>query len=291
MIEENTYCDDCAGSWMARAAEVIIHEGCCTEECQPYPEYTYAGPENAGCTNGGREACTGECTNVSGPCGNDFILKSHQVLNDVLTIPDAIYRHGMVLGGGNVCSPCWSGSGCICLDCTCSILGGHAYALYGYDTGDSIPRFYIQNSWGTSWGSGGRGEMGLAAYDKLGYNGETFYFVGGKDVQVEVRPAGAVVPQGGTLTVIATVTNNTDQPKDFHGWSEVVMPNGEPFSGNPIAGPIAVSLGPWESVHTTLTHNVPSIAPIGIYEYYGVVGTPPSMVTDDDMCWFVVTNP
>ncbi|KPJ53821.1 hypothetical protein AMJ39_03295 [candidate division TA06 bacterium DG_24] len=291
MMIDNPYCGQCAGSWMSRAAEVITHEGCCTEECQPYPEYMYAGPEHAGCTNGGREACTGQCPNVSGPCGNDFTLKSHHVINDVLEIPNSIYRHGMVLGGSSVCSPCFYGAGCLCLDCPCSILGGHAYALYGYDNTATPERFLFQNSWGTGWGYGGRGVMGVEAYDKLSWPGETFYFVGGKDLEVEVRPAGAVVPQGGTLSIIVTVTNNTNEPKDFYGWTDVIMPGGQPFPGNPVAGPVPVSLGPRESAQRTVNHSVPATAPLGLYEYRGCVGTPPNMITDDDLCWFVITLP
>lgn len=291
MMVDNPYCEQCAGSWMSRAAEVITAEGCCTEECQPYPEYAYAGPEHAGCTNGGREACTGECTNVSGPCGNDFRLKSHHPVGTIEAIPNSIYRHGLILGGSRVCSPCFWGAGCICIDCPCSIGGGHAYALYGYDNGAAPPRFYWQNSWGTGWGWGGRGEIGVDAYAHLGYPGETFYFIGGKDLEIAVSPAGAVVPQGGTLSITVTVTNNTEEPQDFYGWTEVYMPNQEPFPGNPVAGPLPVSLGPWETAQRTLTHPVPMNAPLGFYEYRGCVGTPPNMITDDDFCSFVVTLP
>jgi hypothetical protein len=291
MMSNNPSCHSCAGASIGNAAQVLVSDGVCTEECQPYPQYGYAGPQHAGCTNGGREACTGQCPDVSGPCGDDFTLQSCDTLYTMASIIDAIFHHGPVLGGALVCSPCWSWSGCQCYPtCTCQISGGHAFMLYGYDNDLNPPVFYFQNSWGTSWGQSGRGIHSQAAYEQLTYTGQNFYFTGGKDVRITLDPLSTVVARGDTLVLTATVENFTDQTQTFYGWTDAILPNGNPFPGNPVAGPQSVTLPAYGQASRVLRHVIPQGAPLGFYTYVGSVGVYPLEIFDDDSFFFIVMN-
>ena len=57
-----------------------------------------------------------------------------------------------------------------------SIVGGHETCLYGYD--QDLRMFYGQNSWGSSWGMGGRFIMPFSALDAFkGMGGYDAYYV------------------------------------------------------------------------------------------------------------------
>lgn len=46
-----------------------------------------------------------------------------------------------------------------------SLMGGHAYLLYGADT--RREKFKVRNSWGSSWGKGGNGRISFKDFDRL----------------------------------------------------------------------------------------------------------------------------
>lgn len=292
MMQDNPYCGQCGGASPANAADVLVNDGTCTEQCQPYPNYGFAGPQHAGCTNGGREACTGQCPNVSGACGDDFRLQSCAELWTAPQIPDAVYHHGPVLGGGAICNPCWmypGAGGCLCAPvCPCAIAGGHAYMIYGYDNDYTPPVLFLQNSWGTGWGQLGRGMSSQDAYAQF-QTPPDFYFVGGKNIRITVTPQGTVVPRGGTLNLTIEVENFTAQTQSFQAWTDVYLPNGNPFPGNPIVGPVSVTLQPYQTKSKALGHFVPQAAPLGFYRYVGCVGLYPLQIDDDDEFIFIVT--
>ncbi len=165
----------CEGSSTGRAASVIINEGACAWDCQPY------GCE-PGCTEGGSTACTGDCGEYSGDCAPELALTSYTTVpkTDVDAQCEAIYYHGAVLTSGNVCQCWWSNGGCLCEDwCTCAPEGGHAYMYYGFDSGDpdtlTTDRFYFQNSWG-KWHEDGRGEVSFGFQKRHG--SMSYYFTG-----------------------------------------------------------------------------------------------------------------
>jgi hypothetical protein len=228
---------------------------------------------------------------VSGPCGDDFTLKSLDSLNTLEQILDAIYHHGPVLGGGFACNPCWQypgSQGCICYPvCNCYGGGGHAYMLYGYDDDYNPPIIYFQNSWGSGWGQAGRGRMGQAAYMQLGTPPD-FYFTGGKDVRITIDLESTTVSRGDTLRVTATLENFSDQTQSFSAWCDVTLPNGNPYPGNPVAGPKSVTLQPFQQISRELKHYVPYMAPFGFYVYTGSVGVYPTEVFDTDESTFVI---
>ncbi|KPL10393.1 hypothetical protein AMJ71_03190, partial [candidate division TA06 bacterium SM1_40] len=150
----------CEGSSPSYAPQLLTIDGICTEECSPYGC-------NPGCpmSNGGSGLCIGDCPDVEGPCGDDFLLASFFIQNtfDLVGLRDALYHHGILLTASGVCEGqpgCdgWSSYGCLCNPCElCTSRGGHAWDFVGFSTPDSV--FYFQNSWGY-WSGDGRGELG-----------------------------------------------------------------------------------------------------------------------------------
>ncbi|KPK70819.1 hypothetical protein AMJ82_02220 [candidate division TA06 bacterium SM23_40] len=154
-------CDRCEGSSPQYAGPIFVLDGLCTEECVHYGC-------DPGCamSNGGSGQCTGDCPDVEGPCGDDFLLQGYatQSTDDIPGLRDAIYHHGILLASSTVCNGAqagcdgWGSYGCLCDPCvSCGPSGGHAWDLVGYNAPDSL--FYFQNSWGY-WGGDGRGELG-----------------------------------------------------------------------------------------------------------------------------------
>jgi len=154
----------CSGSSTPEGCWVLANEGVCTEGCQPYGN-------NAGCTSGGSAgACssTGSCYS----CGRIYRKRSddptngYTRLDGVTAIKDAIRTKGVVWTRFSGCSGCSQPSGTFCscpTTCSCGYAGwGHSIVVYGYD--DANSRFLLQNSWGTGWGTNGRGYIGYGMW-------------------------------------------------------------------------------------------------------------------------------
>ena len=106
---------------------------------------------------------------------------------------------------------------------------------------------------------------------------------GGPDaklVHLTLAPEADSIPPGGTLTYEAILSNNFADPLTTLGLTELLMPTGFPLRLNPLIGPIRVSLGPYQTVHRTISHYVPPAAPEGEYWYTGKVGFPPDVLED-----------
>lgn len=114
--------------------------------------------------------------------------------------------------------------------------------------------------------------------------------VGLPDVSIVLEPDATVYAPGETLGYTATLTNNTQQAQNFFAITEVTLPNGNPFPGNPVLGPQPVALGPAQQVSQHITHSIPYTAPIGTYTYTATIGTPPDNLIDSDSFQFEV-NP
>jgi len=155
--------DYCSGSSTPEGCEILANEGVCTETCQPYGN-------NAGCTSGGS---AGACSSLGScySCGRIYRKRSddpngYTTLDGVTQIKDGIRTKGVVWTRFNVCSGCSQPSGVFCsctTTCNCGgVGGGHSIVLYGYD--DANSRFLLQNSWGTGWGTNGRGYIGYGMW-------------------------------------------------------------------------------------------------------------------------------
>jgi len=132
------------------------------------------------------------------------------------------------------------------------------------------------------------GELLVTAtkHDYLAYEGEAL--VGDSPITITLVPDQTSVPRGGTLSLTAHVENTTNVQQTFDGWTMVELPNGNPFG--PVAGPQTVTLGPYGSAQKALSHAVPMNAPLGMYTYFGYVGTYPGTVWDEDSFDFQVTT-
>jgi hypothetical protein len=150
---------------------------------------------------------------------------------------------------------------------------------------------YGGHTFGTSFEFGGLVD---GAYTKAELMAEIidFFGIGGvpqPDVSVELVPDATIYAPGETLGFTATLTNNTQQIQSVYGIGEVELPNGNPYPGNPVAGPSHIVLDPGEVLVKHVEHGIPLNAPTGTYNYTATVGLPPDIVIDSDSFEFVVT--
>jgi hypothetical protein len=129
-----------------------------------------------------------------------------------------------------------------------------------------------------------------------GYDNECVYFkyydadCGCPDVSVYLTPDTTVVHRGGKLGYDILVRNNTGNPQTFQTWTDVTLPNGKPYKGNPVLGPKTVPLQPRKWVIRHITQQAPGNAPLGDYVYMGTVGTWPDSLIDQDQFEFTVVE-
>jgi hypothetical protein len=109
-------------------------------------------------------------------------------------------------------------------------------------------------------------------------------------VMAQVFPDATVIPRGSVLGLMAKVSNLKDEAKTGEVWTEVTMPNGKPYAGNPVAGPQPINLGVGKTKQRHLSHQVPGIAPLGSYVYTIKVGTYPNQVIDQECFCFEVVG-
>jgi len=129
-----------------------------------------------------------------------------------------------------------------------------------------------------------------------GYENEDIYFkycdadCGCPDVSVYLAPDEAMVPRGGKLGFDILVRNNMGSSQAFQAWTDVILPNGKPYKGNPVLGPKTVPLQPRKWVIRHITQQVPKNAPLGDYVYTGKIGTWPDSLIDQDQFDFTVVE-
>jgi hypothetical protein len=107
-------------------------------------------------------------------------------------------------------------------------------------------------------------------------------------LSIDLVPDATTIPRGGTLGLTVSVTNDTDVTQRQEVWTEVTMPGGRPYPGNPVVGPSTRNFPPHRTVSQHLTHTVPATAPLGAYTYEGKVGTYPGTVIGEDSFVFTV---
>ncbi|KPJ53903.1 hypothetical protein AMJ39_02620 [candidate division TA06 bacterium DG_24] len=109
-------------------------------------------------------------------------------------------------------------------------------------------------------------------------------------VDVAIAPDTTVVPRGGTLGFLVSLANNTDAAQAFYGQTEAYLPNGQPYAGNPLIGPLPVALQPLQVRTVHFSHSIPLNAPLGTYHYRVKIGTPPNTLIDEEEFAFTVTE-
>jgi parallel beta-helix repeat protein len=125
---------------------------------------------------------------------------------------------------------------------------------------------------------GTRSDMGAYPFDQS--HPLTIYLT--PDTTVVIRP--------GELGVTYTLINIEPDPWTFWLRSDVTLPNGKPYPGNPIVGPKKITLPGNKNFQKHLTHPVPGKAPLGIYTYKSRIGLPLDQLIDEDSFEFEVVE-
>ncbi|KPJ53390.1 hypothetical protein AMJ39_04785 [candidate division TA06 bacterium DG_24] len=132
------------------------------------------------------------------------------------------------------------------------------------------------------WVGLGSAEPTLILEDRRAYG----YF------ELGIATNGTIIPQGGTLSYDGMLVNLETTPETVDVWTEVLLPGGEPFGGNPVLGPIRVTLAPNDTVFAHPSHHIPMAAPPGEYTYMGFVSSSyPLPILASDTLFFTVVEP
>ncbi|TKJ41147.1 hypothetical protein CEE37_05625 [candidate division LCP-89 bacterium B3_LCP] len=187
--------------------------------------------------------------------------------------------------------------------------GGHAVTIVGAGTSGSVPWFLcrhdqLQSNWdihGTPtniWDDMVDSTNGGTVNEHCYTNLDTIDFACGKGIMAfaistteAVGPVVSVVltpfdppitipPTGGSFRFNINVNNNDPEPQTFDVWTNVTLPNGNPFG--PLIGPVNLTLPGSVSIERDRTQNVPDGAPSGLYYYNGYVGVYPDTILNSD---------
>jgi predicted outer membrane repeat protein len=107
---------------------------------------------------------------------------------------------------------------------------------------------------------------------------------------IYLTPDTTAIPRPGELGVTYTLINIEPDPWTFWLRSDVTLPNGKPYQGNPIIGPQKITLPGEKDIQKYLTHPVPGNASLGIYTYKSRIGLPPDQLIDKDIFEFEVVE-
>ena len=107
-------------------------------------------------------------------------------------------------------------------------------------------------------------------------------------VTLELVPDATVIPRGGELGYTALLVNTMGEHGSYTGEAHVTLPNGNPYGGNPIAGPVGFTLAPHDTLDAYFVHPVPADAPLGIYRYEALVRADPEIIIASDEFTFEV---
>jgi hypothetical protein len=101
-------------------------------------------------------------------------------------------------------------------------------------------------------------------------------------VAITLDPVSTIVPRGEDLEFHVVVENTTGEQQFFWAFTAVYLPGGAPYPDNPLLGPLPRTLGPHATIEADLFHTIPALAPLGVYNYLGVLGLPPGTLIDSD---------
>ncbi len=98
------------------------------------------------------------------------------------------------------------------------------------------------------------------------------------------------VQPGGVLEYTILLSNNFADNAFVYGMSEVILPNGRPYAGNPVFGPAPVNLSPYQTIQPQMYRDIPYYALPGDYIYVGKVGTEEAGVMSETSFDFEITE-
>ncbi len=102
------------------------------------------------------------------------------------------------------------------------------------------------------------------------------------DVLLYMLPGETTVSPGETLEFGARLINQTSEAQELVGEAGVLLPNGRPYPGNPILGPLNFTIGPDAEFERTFSIDVPEHAPAGQYRLYAQVRSQNRVLIDRD---------
>jgi len=109
------------------------------------------------------------------------------------------------------------------------------------------------------------------------------------EVTIHLRPDQESVPQGGVLSFDFRITNWETSSKSFYAISTAEAPQGRTAT---MIGPLSLTLSGNDHIKSSLQHEIPADAPLGIYTYTGTIATwPPLEIMDTEIFTFEVTAP
>ncbi len=121
------------------------------------------------------------------------------------------------------------------------------------------------------------------AFSVSGLSRVTSFSAGGSAVALSLTPLGApitVPASGGSVSFDIDLQNLTGTSQSFEVWTDVLLPNGNPFG--PVIAATPVTLPANAGGGQTITQSVPGAAPAGAYVYRAYAGTYPSTVIASD---------
>jgi len=107
-------------------------------------------------------------------------------------------------------------------------------------------------------------------------------------VAVTLDPVSTTVPRGENLEFHVALENTTEESQLVWAFTAAYLPGGAPYPDNPLLGPAPITIGPHMTIEADLFHAIPPLAPLGLYNYLGVVGLPPGTLINSDAFDFEV---
>jgi len=163
-----------------------------------------------------------------------------------------------------------------------------------YQQGNVFSRGYTNSSGNVTLAiSPAEGQMTLTVtkYNYKPYQGTvTVGPGGGPSLSITLTPVSTVIVKPGRLEFDIFIENLTGGSVSFNGWTEVYLPGGEPYAGNPMLGPASLSLGAYETFSYSTYHDISGTVPNGTYNYTAKVGTYPGTIIAQDDFDFTITD-
>lgn len=128
-----------SGAYPRDAMDVLLREGVCTEECQPYVAREIINP----CLNSEKLAAENK-------------IKAYARLYTLDEMKRYLYERGAFMASFRVTDE-WFHPVQGLVTPTGPVIGGHAVCIVGYDNEKSLMKF--RNSWGPTWGDAGYGYL------------------------------------------------------------------------------------------------------------------------------------
>ena len=133
---------------------------------------------------------------------------------------------------------------------------------------DFTANFNVQTAWDES-------EIGVVVFVQSMSSKEILQAAKLSDVITTWSPQSPTVVRGTDLTMDAVIENVTPGSENADFWLEVYLPNGEPYTGNPVLGPVnfTVPNGFLNTFNPSLF--IPGTAPLWTFTFKGRVGEYP----------------